>query len=258
MDFDRGSGKLVKGRYIGAGEFKRHRERLLQTGIATARLTHIPENLTPPLLVFPTVPDLSSILRPPEETKAGRDDGSAPPPWSVPHNPQVSGTGQPSSSSASKPAPRARKTESRSSTVEINFFQTKLRQIQSRFKTFRTKDLANWITEEEPLIFVNPPAASMPPLVPDSIMQSTKLDPDAAVNSTIIAHEEWLLETQEFINKHLPMGRNVHTRLLARLQLSHTVQELAEIDRIKVKEWERQHKIAVNAGPSTVDTGKNS
>lgn len=253
---DRGSNLPVKGQYLGQQEWKRHRSRALKTGIASDRLARTPDTLLIPSPLFEAsenrpyfppkrrspphstvettpfvTPQSNGFLQP--TSRFTSEPVVQPPPSPISNSESTyppSPVQFPSPSNWSSNAPK----KTVSNTKSFDFFTTKLKEIQISLKNSRVEEIPKLI-EMDPLIFTHVPTqtATAPP--------SYDLDEKVARNSTIIGHEEWLVQTIQFINLNLRKERrDTHSRLLAKSLTTQAEKDLAYLRKEKVKEWRRQ------------------
>lgn len=236
-EVDRGSNRLIVGRYLGITEWNRHRSRELREEKISAHVSLIPLDLTPPTMTFPTVPDLFSIS----------PSGPSNPPTALP--PPGISSNSPNSEDGSKSFPVTHSRKTKSGVKTIDFISPKLRRIQSSLRSPQAEEIRTQIAAA-PLVFVIPPTASTPT---DSLYA---LDPDATPNLTVIGREDWLEESRRFIENNvnkIPKAK-VGLRLLAMTLLKQTNKELSVIREEIRLDWERQREAAVRAGKDGINT----
>lgn len=236
---------MVCGRYISHVELKKHRNKTLKLGIASARLTTEIVSLTPPAINLPR--PVSSLFSLPQNiTPAQPDQAQA-----------VSSTSSHNATSSHPAHPK----KTKSGSIHIDHHLLKLRQIQGLFKNSAASDVVSQV-EQHSLVFSRSPSQPSQSVTDDD--GDFTLNKTAAPNSKIVVHEEWLIETQGYITECLKMGKWRHSqatstsaRTLARVLLTHSEKELAVIANFKQKAWGRQHAAAAAAGSGAVDTGKS-
>lgn len=268
---------FVRGRYLGPVEYKRHRARVLQSGIASARLARTPDNLAPPPeMTFPVVPNLLSLAsftksprpttgmpthtdhvlvcdlaraQPEEQYRASTVDVSS--------NAQTESRSAPTVTKPASSFARPRKMKSSHKPPQIDFSRKRLDDIKLTFTNFPVKALIKQ-TKDDPLVFLNPPTPSSPPIsLSLASLHSLRLDDQADNNSTMVGHEKWLSDTQAFLKKQSTRNNSItsQTRLLSRILLTRADQEIAAMTKFKQEEWERQRIAAVNTETDSLRTG---
>lgn len=253
---DRGSNYPVRGQYLGHEEWKRHRSRALKKGIASELLARTPDNpLTPPplfetpalrpdptrkarALSIPHSAPKTSPQAVPQSVPQSSQGNPHPDPKPVPTTPQPTPT-------ASQPARFASKNtipkKTVSNSIKFDFFKTKLKDIQRALKNSQVTDVVELI-RKDPLVFVHTPTQHTP------APPSYALDGAVAKNSTVIGHEEWLVQTLDFINVNLHKEpRDSHSRLLAKTLVTQAQQDLAYLRKAIVAEWLRQQGSSATA-----------
>ena len=214
-------GHLVKGRYLGNEEYKRHRSLEKKSG-ATAADSAAAVN--------------TSVL-----------PGDSHPITSMPHSESKSAAA--SVSASAQPGTGAIQESPLSASSEIPFPSV----LDSVFESLESKSVDDIFTGAD-LMFLHPPfpGASSPlapgprdPAANPTQNREANVGPFAlfstfAPNSRIIGYEEWLLQSYQLIREHGENHRETRVRLRSVIVLRRIDSDLDEIEERKRQEWERQ------------------
>ena len=251
--YDHRRGLPVQGRFLSANDLKDHRKNERQKAIASSRLAAVAQDVDP----SPFATHEGSVVAPSSTTclSANITPSRPPPPLAHYQRPifdQNVPVGPASVSGCHSTSPSFQST----SNSPIQLLEDKLHALQQAFKLKQAKDLEMQLAVK-PLVFAIPPSSSRSAALSASVSSGSgqlALVDAAAANSPIIQYEEWLSETQEFI-ANIPTDIPMRTKLLAKVLLRHTGDEIVNIRDIKSREWERQRSVAGSHGEHVVQTG---
>ena len=237
----------MQGRFLSANDLKDHRKKERQKAIASSRLAAVADP-------SPFATQEGSVKAPSNTTclSANITPSRPPPPLSRGQRPIFDQNAPVGPASVSG----CHSTSSSVQTTSNSPIQEKLQALQQTFKLKQAKDLEMQLAAK-PLVFAIPPSSSGSANQLASVSSGSgrlSLLDAAAANFPIIQYEEWLSETQEFIAS-IPTDIPKRTKLLAKVLLQHTGDEIVNIQNIKSREWERQRRVAESRGEHIVQTG---